>query len=81
MNLVELTEYLVKQIVHDSDSVSVKQFDEDDEYITIEVLVSSDEIGYVIGKGGRVASSIRTIVQADSYTNNLKKVKVYFDSF
>lgn len=81
MNLVELTEYLVKQIVCDPDSVSVKQFDSDDEYITIEVLVSSDEIGYVIGKGGRVASSIRTIVQAAAYTNNLKKVKVNFDAF
>ena len=79
MNLVELTEFLIKQIVHDPDSVSVKQFDEDDEYITIEVLVSSDEIGYVIGKGGRVASSIRTIVQAAAYTNNLKKVN--FDAF
>lgn len=81
MNLVELTEYLVKQIVYDENSVSVKQFDEDDEYITIEVLVSSDEIGHVIGKNGRVASSIRTIVQAASYTNNMKKVKVNFDAF
>lgn len=81
MNLVELTEFLIKQIVHDPESVSVKQFDEDDEYITIEVLVSSDEIGYVIGKGGRVASSIRTVVQAAAYTNKLKKVKVNFDAF
>ena len=81
MNLVQLTEYLVKQIVIDTDSVSVKQFDEDDEYITIEVLVSSDEIGSVIGKGGRVAKSIRTIVQAAAYTNKLKKVKINFDAF
>ncbi len=80
MNLAELTEYLVKQIVVDSESVSVKQFDDDD-FITIEVLVSSDEIGYVIGKNGRVASSIRTIVQACAYTNNLKKVKINFDAF
>lgn len=81
MNLVALTEYLVKQIVVDTDSVSVKQFDEDDEYVTIEVLVSSDEIGSVIGKGGRVAKSIRTIVQAAAYTNKLKKVKINFDAF
>lgn len=81
MSLVDLTEYLVKQIVHNADSVSVKQFDEDEEFITIEVLVSADEIGYVIGKNGRVASSIRTIVQAAAYTNNLKKVRVNFDAF
>lgn len=81
MNLVELTEYLVKQIVVNSESVSVKKFDEDDEYVTIEVLVSADEIGSVIGKGGRVAKSIRTIVQAAAYTNKLKKVKINFDAF
>lgn len=80
MILADLTEYLVKQIVQDLDSVSVKQFDDDD-FITIEVLVSKDEIGYVIGKNGRVASSIRNIVQACAYTNNLKKVKINFDAF
>lgn len=81
MNLVELTEYLVKQIVSDPDSVSVKQFDYDEEYITIEVLVPSNEIGSVIGKSGRVAKSIRTLVQASAYTNKLKKVKINFDAF
>ena len=81
MSLVELTEYLVKQIVSNPDSVSVKEFDYDDDYTTIEVLVSSDEIGSVIGKNGRVAKSIRTIVQAAAYTNNLKKIKVNFDAF
>ena len=80
MTLTELTEYLVKQIVNDADSISIKQF-EDDDYINIEVLVSSDEIGYVIGKNGRVAKAIRTIVQAAAYTNNLKKVRVNFDAF
>ena len=80
MILADLTEYLVKQIVRNEDSMSVKQF-ENDESITIEVLVSSDEIGYVIGKNGRVASSIRNIVQACAYTNNLKKVKINFDAF
>lgn len=80
MILADLTEYLVKQIVQDADSVSVKQFDDDD-LITIEVLVSKNQIGYVIGKSGRVASSIRNIVQACAYTNNLKKVKINFDAF
>ncbi len=79
--LVEFIDYLVKQIVSDTDSVSVKQIDEDDEYITIEVIVSSDEISHVIGKNGKVAKAIRRIAQAISFNNNLKKVRINFDAF
>ncbi len=81
MNLVELTEYLVKSLVKDSDSVSVKQFDTEDDSVLIQVLVNSDEIGSVIGKGGKIANSIRTIVQASSYLNGNKRVKINIDSF
>ncbi len=77
--LVELTEYLVKSIVKDPETVSVKSY-EDDEFITIEILVSSDEIGAVIGKDGVNANSIRTLVQAASYVNKAKKVKINIDS-
>lgn len=77
--LTELTEYLVKNIVKDPDTVSVKSY-EDEEYITIEVLVSSEDVGTVIGKDGMTANAIRTLVQASSYINNLKKVKINIDS-
>jgi len=77
--LAELTEYLVKNIVKDPETVSVKSY-EDEEYITIEVLVSSEDVGAVIGKEGMTANAIRTLVQASSYINNLKKVKVNIDS-
>ncbi len=80
MSLAELTSVLVKSIVSDPDSVSVKQFDTDEEFITIEVLVSSEEIKKVIGRGGVTANAIRTIVQAASYANGLKKVKINIDS-
>ena len=79
MKLVELTEYLVKNIVKDPESVTVKSF-EDDEFITIEVLANADEMGVLIGKDGMNASAIRTIVQAASYANNEKKVKINIDS-
>lgn len=79
MRLAELTEFLVKKLVHDPDSVSVKHFEEDD-YITIEVLVSEDEIGAVIGKKGVIAKAIRTIVYASSYANHEKKVRINIDS-
>lgn len=79
MNLVELTSFLVKSIVKDLESVSIKEI-KDDDITIIEVLVSNDDIKYVIGKNGVTANSIRTIVQASSYVNNLGKVKVNIDS-
>ena len=81
MNLVELTEFLVKSVVTDPDMVSVKQFEDDEDYITIQVLVDDSVIGSVIGKQGVIANAIRTIVQASSYANGLKKVKINIDSF
>ena len=81
MNLVELTEYLVKSLVKDSDSVSVKAFETEDDSALIQVLVDSSVIGSVIGKGGKIANSIRTIVQASSYLNGNKRVKINIDSF
>ena len=81
MNLVELTEFLVKSLVKNPDDVSVKQFETEDDSVLIEVLVSEDAIGSVIGKGGKIANSIRTIVQASSYLNENKRVKINIDSF
>ena len=52
MHLVELTEYLIKSLVKDPEMVSVKKFDDDEETITIQVLVDNDDMGAVIGKGG-----------------------------
>ena len=80
MNLVELTSYLVKSLVKDPDSVSVKEMSTEDGSMLIEVLVSNDEIGSVIGKGGKIANSIRTIVQASSYMNGNRRVKINIDS-
>ncbi len=80
MNLVELTSYLVKSLVKDPDSVSVKEMPTEDGSMLIEVLVSNDEIGSVIGKGGKIANSIRTIVQASSYMNGNRRVKINIDS-
>ena len=82
MNLVELTEFLVKSLVVNKDNVSVKEFDSDEENtILIEVLVDSEDIGKVIGKGGKLANSIRTLVQASSYLKDNKKVRINIDSF
>lgn len=81
MNLVELTEFLVKNIVKEPEMISVKQFDDEEEMITIQVLVNEADMGTVIGRGGNMANAIRTIVQAASYINGNKHVKINIDSF
>ena len=81
MHLVELTEYLIKSLVKDPEMVSVKKFDDDEETITIQVLVDNDDMGAVIGKGGVTANAIRTIIQASVYINKDKRVKINIDSF
>lgn len=81
MKMVELTEFLVKSLVKDPEMVSVKQFDDEDDTMIIQVLVNEDEMGAIIGRGGNIANSIRTIVQASAYTNGEKKVRINIDSF
>ncbi|MFV0250031.1 MAG: KH domain-containing protein [Bacilli bacterium] len=81
MDLVALTEYLVKSIVSEIEMVSVTKYDDDDEMTTIEVLVSENDMGAVVGKEGSIANAIRTIIQTSAYNNKLKKVKVNFDSY
>ncbi len=81
MNLGSLTEFLVKSLVKNPDMVSVKQFDDEEDVITIEVLVSEDDMGAVIGKKGVIANAIRTIVQASSYINHERRVRINIDSF
>lgn len=79
MSLVELTEYIVKNIVRNKDDVSVKFFDNEDN-TTIEVLVSSQDMGLVIGTKGRTINAIRTVVETSSYANNNKKVIINVDT-
>ncbi len=82
MDLVLLTETIVKKIVSDSESVSVKEFESEEENtIQIEIIVSENDLGKVIGKNGRTINSIRTIVQASASINNNKKVKINVDSY
>lgn len=82
MDLVKLTEELVKAVVRNPEEVAVKEFDTDeDDFMVIQVMVNNDDMGVVIGKGGKMANAIRTIVQASSYLHGNKKVKINIDSF
>lgn len=82
MTLVELTEYIVKSLVVNVDNVSVKEFESDEENtVLIQVLVDSEDMGRLIGKGGKIANSVRTLIQASSYLKDNKKIKINIDSF
>lgn len=80
-DLVVLTETIVKALVKNPESVSVKQFETDEDYILIQVMIDKDAMGSIIGREGRIANAIRTVVQASSFINENKKVRINIDSF
>ena len=59
----ELVEYLARKLVEKPDEVKVEEFDEDDAHV-IELQVASEDLGRVIGRGGRIARAMRTLVRA-----------------
>jgi predicted RNA-binding protein YlqC (UPF0109 family) len=61
--VTELLEFLVRALVEDPEAVVVEELDEDGDLI-YEITVADDDLGRVIGKGGRVANAIRTIAKA-----------------
>ena len=82
MELVVLTEKLIKALVINKDIVSVKEFDTDEENtILIQVMVDSEDIGRVIGKSGKNANAVRTLVQASSALHDNKYIKIDIDKF
>lgn len=82
MELVKLTEFIVKELVEDPESVKVKEFPSEDEgQMIIQVMVPENQMGKVIGREGKIAKAIRTIVQASSYINENKRVVVNIDSY
>jgi uncharacterized protein len=61
--VTELLEFLVKALVEDPNAVVVEELEEDGDLV-YEITVAEDDLGRVIGKGGRVANAIRTIAKA-----------------
>ncbi len=55
--------YIAKSLVDNPDDVSVTAVEEDDELV-LELRVHPDDMGKVIGKRGRTAKAIRTMVKA-----------------
>jgi uncharacterized protein len=74
--LQELLEYLARALVDDPDAVRVEQFDEDDGSVVLELSVGEDDYGKVIGRGGRTANALRTVLKAAAVK---EQCRVYVD--
>jgi len=61
----ELVEFIAKSLVDDSESVMVNMI-EGEKSTIIELKVADDDIGKVIGKHGRIAKAVRTILSASA---------------
>ena len=60
----DLLEYLAQGLVDRPEEVSVEQFDEDDGTVVLELCVADEDYGQVIGRGGRTALALRTVISA-----------------
>lgn len=60
----ELLKYLARGLVDDPGAVRVEAFDEDDGSVVLELSVAEDDYGKVIGRGGRTANALRTVLKA-----------------
>ena len=60
----ELLEYLARGLVDSPDQVEVNEVREDDGTVVLELSVADEEYGSVIGRGGRTAAALRTVIKA-----------------
>ena len=76
MTLVEFAEFLVTKIAKETEMVKAKEF-ETEEGLVLEILVSENDMG----KQGKMANSLKTILRAKAYNDGIKKVQVNISSF
>jgi uncharacterized protein len=67
-----LLEYLARSLVDDPEAVEVESFEEDDGTVVLELAVGEDDYGQVIGRGGRTANAIRSVVKAAAVREDRK---------
>ena len=59
----DLVEYLARRLVDEPDAVRVEEVERDGELV-LELHVAADDVGKVIGRQGRIARALRTVVRA-----------------
>lgn len=70
--MVKLVEYIVKQFVTCPEKMSITEKNVDDITVQITVKLASEDMGKVIGKQGKIAKAIRTIVKSAAMKENIK---------
>lgn len=71
----EVLEIIAKALVDNPDMVNITEVTNDDNSVTLELRVAENDMGKVIGKQGRIAKAVRTVVKAAASREN-KKVSV-----
>jgi predicted RNA-binding protein YlqC (UPF0109 family) len=71
----ELLEFLARSLVADPSAVQVTEVEEIDGEVVLELEVAEDDLGRVIGRGGRVANALRSVMKAAA-TREEKRVAV-----
>lgn len=62
----ELLRYMVRSLVDNPDEVTVDAFEEDDGTLVLEIGVAEDDVGQVVGRGGRTINALRSVLRACS---------------
>jgi predicted RNA-binding protein YlqC (UPF0109 family) len=70
-----LLEDLARQLVSKPEAVSVAEFTEDDGTVVLELSVDGEDYGRIIGRGGRTANALRTVIKASAVKDH-KRVLV-----
>jgi len=65
----ELVEYLARRLVDDPEAVRVEEVEQDGDLV-LRLHVAPDDLGKVIGRGGRMARALRTVVRATGARSN-----------
>ncbi len=73
MELKELLEYLARALVDNPDDVRVEAT-ETETTVVLELNVAKEDIGKVIGKQGRIARALRTVVKASAVKNGKRAI-------
>ena len=71
----ELLDFLARSLVENPDEVEVNEVEEIDGEVVLELEVAEDDLGRVIGRGGRVANALRSVMKAAA-TREDKRVVV-----
>ena len=72
----ETLEIIIKSLVNDEEAISITE-EANEKVVTFKVKVSKDDMGKVIGKQGKIARAIRTVMKSISTKEN-KKVNIEF---